>query len=479
MAKWLASADSRRAGNAYTLLKRCLHLSPFPDAPALLGHVIAQADVHKSLLKRNPSLCKAIERLAGDMEMATAHDQIATDIRLVYNASAMLHILLMGYDEAKAPNDALLAIDTAHKSATTHYLTLASGQVDAFCSYLLEVSRFVKQLALDQSRLVLVELPVGNSLLVKLLVTLLEDLAPTVVIRVSLSRNDSKRAGITRTELLEEKIAEANIQPNEIIIYADEWITGVNFNAICSILRKVVPSDTFLLPAAVLTDSASGYARYDTFRKDHDKLVGQWGTFGQSFRRTLPPLPSSIEGQYFFWSERDRMAGYRKMQVHGAVFSSLEASIQELRSDDKALLAASQITLGDLAKEKDLPGSPRQGIAAMRAIFEDSYLDYLECREELEQCGEEFAGGGEAEDIDEAVSPLMAIYGRLLNNRKAKVCVCLAMAYAERIGSLDPTDRYYFPGHAPVLIELDGPSARTHELTMDFLTKKLQSISEA
>ena len=109
-------------------------------------------------------------------------------------------------------------------------------------------------------------------------------------------------------------------------------------------------------------------------------------------------------------------------------------------------------------------------------LFEESYQDYQLCRDELGQCADEFARGGEIDDFDTAMEPIHRRYMEILDNRKAKLAVCMAAAYMDRVGSLDPADRYHFEDHAPVIMELTGAAGETHRIVMDVMFRRLREI---
>ena len=217
-------------------------------------------------------------------------------------------------------------------------LSLASGQVDGLCRLVLDVQSFLGGLAMGEGRIVLIEMPSGNSVPVKMLASLFGKESRVQIVRAALSRKHPTAAGITRRQLLEEQLQQARLRPSDVLVYFDEWETGSNFNTICEFLRKIVPKGTFVFPAAFQTDAAARHERYNSFCVGHDKLMKAWGVPGDRFRRFIPPLPSTLAGGYFFWSEHDRTAGYRKMQIHGSVFSSIDETVELLHRDEKAAL---------------------------------------------------------------------------------------------------------------------------------------------
>jgi hypothetical protein len=319
-------------------------------------------------------------------------------------------------------------------------------------------------------------MPVGNTLAVCLLEQLLRPICRVEVMRVALQRNTSRRQGPTRKQLLEEYLASLKLAANDVILYFDEWTTGANFNAMCEIHRKCIPRESFFLPVAVLTENSKSVDRYKSFCIDHDKLVHKWGRNGAEFRKVLPAVPSvSHTGEYFFWSEKDRMAGVRKLQVHGAMFSSIDATIEYLHANDDRLKIALGFQLADFVIEGKIDEKYSNKIGLLLEIFNESYADYCACREQLRKCADDTAGGGELDDISEGLEALSPKYGALLNGRKAKMAVITASLYSKRFGSLDPENRYFFDTHAPVVISLNGRMAKVHDVTLRFLAERLVS----
>lgn len=473
--QWITAADAKRADRAYSLLLLFARSASYLDGVGLHDDMVRNASLYRSLLTQQPGACKAIERLTYYIGRAVHGDHDPEDVRLVQAGSAMLNTLMLGAEEEGVAGQSMSILEQGLAAATNCHLGMSVVQIDSLCRYLSGLRSFLERL--KGSRLVFVELPIGNSVPLKLLLPRLRSLRP-VLIRLSLSRNNSKSAGITRRELLERELTAMALTQNDVLIYLDEWDTGSNFNALCEFQRKLVPTGAYFLPAAIMTDMAMVNERFDTFRADHDKLLDKWGTDGTRFRKLLPPLPSTIGGSYFFWAEHDRTAGYRKMQLHGSVFSTYDDAIQTLASDDRALRAAAQIFLGEIAEEADLPGQPDEVIPAAAEVFRDAYADYCSCREELRRCADDFAKGGEVVSFDEAAEPVLGKYKAILEGRRASLAFAMASAYLGRIGSMDPKDRYFFKEHAPIFVDLEGRARRVHELTMAFVNARMNAVGE-
>ena len=101
-------------------------------------------------------------------------------------------------------------------------------------------------------RVILPELPVGNSIPCKLLRPVLERAGYTVdTLLVSLSRNDARSKGVRREDLLEEKLTAFGLRENDLVLYLDEWFSGVNYARICACLDRLLRTrpNVQLLPA--------------------------------------------------------------------------------------------------------------------------------------------------------------------------------------------------------------------------------------
>jgi len=168
------------------------------------------------------------------------------------------------------------------------------------------------------------------------------------------------------------------------------------------------------------------------------------------------------------------MAGVRKMQVHGAMFSSIDATIEHLHANTDALNIALNFQLADFVAEGLITEQTAKHLGALRELFYEGYADYQMCRDELRVCADDTTGnlgvGGTSEELER----LFPKYAALLNGRKAKIAAITAFHYSKRFESLDPKDRYYFEAHAPVVDALDGRMAEVHRVTLEFLSETLR-----
>jgi len=228
-------------------------------------------------LKVDLPLGKAIEYVAGEKAEQDKKGRPFDEFTLSHLLASMSGLLLIGFDEAKSSDSLLLALEAFHSATRIRFLTLSESQVNGLCRFLCEIETFLGTLTLGTARLFLIDLPVGNSLPMELLRTALAQTRPVTVLRSALSRNDSKRAGITRRELLTELISAENLRPNDVVVFLDEWNTGSNFHNLSSLLQRTIPAGSFFLPAAMLSGKACTKAplepRYATFCKSHDSML--------------------------------------------------------------------------------------------------------------------------------------------------------------------------------------------------------------
>jgi hypothetical protein len=466
--------ERNRAKNCAAWLADYLKRSPFPVPPSFLSDFHDNLATYEQLFTAAISLCKALEGFRRDVCLARYFGAASDDPLLLANSASMLHLLLLAAEEYSVPPCTLTAVEEGYHSCLDAFLSAVMPQIDALCQFLLEVNRLLRRMSLSNSRIILVDLPVGNTIPVLLLFDLLNGSAKVDIVRASLARNDSQRQGLTRKELLIEKIHEAQISVNDIVIYMDEWNTGSNFNAICEVLRTELPHGSFLLPLALLTSTAPSAARWDSFRDDHDKLLKPWGSAFAEGRKMLPPIETSLPLKTpFFWSENDRFGGFRKMQVHGSIFSSFDETIEMLRADKEALKFAITIQLAIIAKSDTPPCGIGPSVGTLEELFDEGYEDYLKCREQLRQCGQDYAHGGETDDLTKELAAVCEIQNGLLKDRPARWAYLLAETYMRKLGSIDPADRYYFKNHAPILVPLQGRMALPHKLTMEFLRRRM------
>src|SRR5262249_54832845 len=159
----------------------------------------------------------------------------------------------------------------------------------------------------------------------------------------------------------------------------DEWLSGANFRGITDHVRKLCAArGASLLPVALLTEDSPADERFTSHCRHHDKLLGALGEEGERWRVVFPRIVSAVEREgYFFWSEYDRMAGYRKMQVLGSLLSTFDAAIEDLRRDRSTLLCVHNEFLGDVTQRLQA-GQSGPDLTPAVAKDQDSFVALFE-----------------------------------------------------------------------------------------------------
>jgi hypothetical protein len=317
------------------------------------------------------------------------------------------------------------------------------------------------------NRLLLVEIPVGNSIPTRLLRHFLEKQGCTVeTVRVSLCRNDSVSHGMTRKHLLTE-LLQGMLQGGDLVILVDEWLSGANFKAISQHIGGVVrtvPNASFL-PIGMLANHSSRDEHYLSHVRAHKKLVKNFG-FGSEkssrFRIEFPPLEVALprgEHHYFFWSEHDRLTGYRKVYPVTRCFAAVDAAVEKLMQNPEKWREAGLrmfMHMAPLIQAKS--GLPAQ---------EDEHADLFVTP--LKRCY------GQCDDPVQALRDVCKAMMEKIEGRPASICVGLGLALVEDDMDMDSGERNVLDKHAPVLVEMQSPRRWFHDRLMEKLIATIES----
>ncbi|RYZ91755.1 MAG: hypothetical protein EOP06_06230 [Proteobacteria bacterium] len=470
----LATFDEERATIAHQTLLFLLQAFGVEEVYSIVASLRESPEEHIALLDKHPLMCNMIMDIS-QLAARVADGSIPPDeIGVAHDLAALIYLLTLSYESHGASDDILWIFDDAYPPLFRRFLVAASSQIDSLCQYLLKIRDFFSKLSLDNTRIIIVELPIGNSLPVAVLKSILDPVAEIEHVQVSLSRNDKAKFGITREELLKERLQAANPRSTDIVLYLDEWNSGVNFNILCKLQSEIIGAESYFFPCAMLSHQASADCRYQKFCANHNAYLNKWGCNGSEFRQEFSAL--LLDGG-FFWAENDRIAGWRKLQLHGSMFSSIDASIQLLKSDSDALNEAISLSLAELASRKKLPTSPSKAFHMLREKFLESCEVYESRRDEFRSCAESLASGGIVEDLGSALEEMFEVYRNAgFEEGGEKTAIHVALAYAMRMGSVDPADRFYFKNHAPILVSLEGRMRRPHDLTMEYIQCRLKQM---
>lgn len=476
----LTSFDEERATVAHQTLLLLLQAVRIEDATPIVTSLQEKPKQHITLLSKHPLICNMIMERSQLGYFVVDGTVPLDDITVAHDIAMLVQMLTLSYESHGAPNEIIEILDAAYPPLFRRFLEAASPQIATLCKYLLRIRDFFSKLALAQSRIVLVELPIGNSLPVAVLKSLLNPMAAIEHFQVSLSRNDKAKHGVTREELLRDRLQAVNPSSSDVILYLDEWNSGVNFNILCDLQSQILSQRSFFFPCAMLSHRASTDRRYDKFCSAHDTHIRKWGRNGSEFRQEFPAIVSALpqDGE-FFWAEKDRIAGWRKFQLHGAMFSSIDASINLLKNDPDALNQALSLSLAEIAESKTIPTSPEKAFQVLREMFLESCAAYEKRRDELRYCADTLAAGGIVEDYEAALQGMHEIYRNAgIEEGEEKIAISVALMFMKRMGSVDPTDRYYFKNHAPIIVPLHDRMRRPHDLTMEYIQCQLKQMDQ-
>lgn len=362
-------------------------------------------------------------------------------------------------------------------------------QTERLADVVWQIVSFLEQPGtLARPRVVVLELPIGNSIPSKLLEGLLRERGHDVyLVRVALARNTASGEGLTRQQLLEQKLSAFGLREGDCVVLVDEWLSGANFKGITDHVRKLCAArGASLFPVALLTEDSPAEERFTSHCRHHDKLLRALGEEGERWRVDFPRIVSAVEREgYFFWSEYDRMAGYRKMQVLGSLLSTFDAAIEDLHRDRSALLRVRNDFLGDVAQRlqagqcgPDLTPAVAKDQDSFVALFERAYQDYLGCRDEVRRI-EHPTNRGETKDIEAELAAANARLWQVVSERDAQYAVECALYHLEASHDMDPADPFPFSTHAPVVVELDGGFRLFHEMVMRHLADVVQRRAPA
>ncbi len=459
--EWLRTLAERQRQQALACASYLELISRNLQLDRLADYWRSHQEATASSLERHLSARKLILSLAAHTPRFPPN-VVAPDIpSLLLNVAVCFTLLEYTLDDTqpdRAKCRVLLgeAIDTL----AARWAKAISHQVDRLAILLRVVIDFIERLALGESRIVLLEFPIGNSIPTRLLAELLQERGQAPhILRVALSRNDSRKAGVTRAELMDERLSTWGLTSNDLVVYVDEWLSGSNFNNLALRLDRIVKQKgAFLLPIAAVAPGAEAKDHYRSYCAEHDAIARKIGMSGSDLRIPFPPLQEGgiDTEQRFFWSESDRLAGYRKMQHLGSLLGSIFEVVEEIRTNSELLLAVHGRFMQAVAEE----GNPNdEEFNAMferpdsfRSALEAAYPDFCLWKEDVQKMDFE-SNKGVAEDPSGALQDLTVVLVGTAEGRKAKLLVDVAAMWI-RSTEIDPRNQYYFRGHVPVIAEL-------------------------
>lgn len=332
-----------------------------------------------------------------------------------------------------------------------------------------------------KGRILLIEMPLGNSVPTKLLHYFMHKHGFQVeTLRIALARNERAIQGMTRKELLGKQLTD--ISKEDLLIYCDEWFSGANFKSLVEHIDGLTKrASAKLLPIGMLAVASDRYIANASAIRKHKRIVQQNG-FGSErssrFRIDFPPVLSKFEFPgYFFWGEHDRTSGYRKMQVLGAYLSSVKATLEMLASDQQLLKEANVFMIMDAAKHGiEIPHNILDHFDSFYLKFHAGLREFRQQEPELGAIEDTTNEGVCDEDFGVANARVMGKFREVLGD-EARFSVEIAILFNLRRGATEPADRYYLQTHAPIIRNLEDDRRQFHEALMGQLISKIENAS--
>lgn len=427
------------------------------------------------MLRKHPGLAQTVINFRAKVPVMPP--EIFEDPVACANLTVLFNALYGDYDLASVDPLLIEAMSGLVAAACAALEASAAGQFAGVASLAMKIVETIERLGMKQRRVLLLELPVGNSLIVKLVGELLRARGLRVdLTRASIPRSDAARARVRLRTVLSDAVSRLPPEQDDLLVYVDEWETGSNFKKVAKLLDVIVQRRSppgYLLAAALLSPHAKHAVMWKSVSTFHDRLAHRLGLRGEDLRFELPELrPGGHSEPPFFWSDRDRLCGYRKMQLWGAIFSTLDAMIEELANDPRLLDVARIAMLSNAAEQGgEIPvqfASDQRGFAAAYAGWQ---ADYQLVRPKLVALDHPTHTGAVGE-LEAAIRDLTAEQLAVVEGRPARLCIAAASAFIGATHQINPSDRYLFEDHAAALVPLEGPFARTHEHVMRALLRR-------
>jgi hypothetical protein len=322
-----------------------------------------------------------------------------------------------------------------------------------------------------------VELPVGNSIPTHLLRYFLEKHGCAVeMVRVSLSRNDAPSRGETRKHLLKERLEDV-LRSGDLVILVDEWLSGANFKAVSQhiggLLRTV--TNASFMPIGMLADFSCADKHYLSHVRAHKRLVENFGFSSERssrFRIQFPPLDGTLsrgKHGYFFWSEHDRLAGYRKVYPAARCFAAVDSAVETLMENPERWREAGLRMLMHMAPAiraaSGVPVREDEHDDLFLTPLKKCYEDYKQVRGEL-QAIQHASNLGHCDDPVQAFHEIRNAIMEKIKGRPAGMCIGLGLALVEDDLDRQSVERSVLDEHAPVLVEMPSPRRWFHDRLM-------------
>lgn len=440
-------------------------------------------DLVKQHIKKDDGFCKLVIEFHNRTYPIIKRSEQINEPLILLNYCAMLTMIYDFYPSAfnvNENNKIKYVLVKMLQSLLNKFLQLVDNQSSALFKISCETVNYIKSLCLKNNNIFLIESPIGNSIPVQILQYLFNiNQIKFETINILLSRNDAKTKGISRQELIKNQFDKINFQKNDLILYIDEWFTGTNFNLICNFVCNClnnINSSLLFLPIGLLGEESEKQSKYKEYSIDHDKILENLGLNGNDFRKIIPKLAGEfVYGDTFYWSEYDRLSGYRKMQLLGSLFSTIDSYIELMKNDDSLLFKVKNEFLIEISQTKTISEKILYDFYNLKIFFDESYNDYQSCKSKIIEI-EHSSNLGEVYDIDDSILEVSEKIDKIFEHKKGKFCVYLATLLMLKSSSYSAKNRYFFRHHVPITLKLEDDTKILNEEFIKAMINKYTSL---
>lgn len=471
--RMLAGDLSRAADAAYRVIQAASKLG-LSELAIELYRVMEQL---KGVILANSRLLQAVE----DILAKNAFESLVSEPHrhlLALNHATLFMLVLHGFGAYATGEPGWASTERLLRGAVGAcaelYLRFVEPQPGELNCAVVKLAALVAEQVPQARRVWLLELPCGNSIPVKLLASQLRSLGiETETIFVALHRNDSVRKGVTRRDLLTERLEKAEVARGDVVVYVDEWVSGSNFNTVSEIVvRKGAALGFVVLPAALIAPTARRAERFGSFARAHDKHCHRLAIDPERLRFDFSAMPRGedwCDPRPFFWAEHDRVAGYRKTQLNGTQYQAWYTAMQVLSNDIKALeRCVSRLVLTGGISTQDYHRLDRLGASG---ALHAAYMEWVSRLDEWWLHVSSLPGPGQCDGddgIEACMDDFVSQFGRSLKAYGLENAARVAAVWVQEEGH-NAGHPYAIDAQMPVIVRLEGYLAELHESIMALL----------
>jgi hypothetical protein len=321
----------------------------------------------------------------------------------------------------------------------------------------------------SKNNVCILELPVGNSIPSFLLQHIFESKGiSNQIVTISINRNDSQRKGITRKELIKNKINELDLE-STTVIFVDEWISGANFYNLTRILSKI--DGLTFIPCAFTTPNSLLENSYEKYRAHYNSLCDKLGFLSNDLFIVLPQLNANSNSNHkFIWAENPRLAGYRKLDFFGSISSTLISKGKLLSENPDILLE----TLNNYITQHTSLDKGAHEQSNILTLINTSlyYFNSVFANKLYEQLKELGSNHLMEFDLDKEIENLFPTIASIDGFQNAQLAIQIIIYYITN-NTISPDSQFYYDGNAPICLKLEDDEIYLHSI---FYQKLLEHL---